>query len=131
MVGLERCRRGRCFDCAGPGVHHVDVSAGCGAREQEALKRGGTQDAAVQVGEDGREIGGAETGRDGWECGGGGAVADGGQEMAAVAEQDVDGVEDGGDVLGHGAAGLILGQIRRRGWTGSVRYVGFHGSYDR
>ena len=86
-------------------VTHADVSAGCGAREQEALQRGGTQDAAVEVGEDGGEVGGAEARRDGGECGGGGAVADGGEEMAAVAEQDADGVEDDGDVLGHGLPG--------------------------
>jgi hypothetical protein len=36
-------------------------------------------------------------------------------------------VEDEGDVLGHGGAGLILGWIGRRGWTGRV---GLHGSYD-
>jgi hypothetical protein len=78
-------------------------------REQHVLQRGGPEDAAVQVGEDGGEIGGAEACRDGRECGGGGAMADGGEEMSAVAEQDADGVEDEGDVLGHGVAGLILG----------------------
>ena len=58
-----------------------------------------------------------------------GAVArrsDGAEEMAAVAEQDADGVEEDGDVLGHGVAGLILWRIGRRGWTGCVGYVGFH-----
>jgi len=95
------------------------------ARAQHALQRGGTQDAAVQVGEDGGEVGGAEASRDGGECGGGGAAVDGGEEMATVAEQDADGVEDEVDVLGHGAAGLILGRIGRRGWPGCVRYVGF------
>ena len=86
-------------------VDDVDVAAGCGAREQEALQRGGTQDAAVEVGEDGGEVGGAEAGRDGGEFGGGGAVADGGEEMAAVAEQDADGVEEEGDVLWDGWGG--------------------------
>ena len=57
-------------------------------------------------------------------------LPDGGEEMAAVAEQDADGVEDEGDVLGHGAAGLILGWIGRRGWTGSGGYVGFHVCYS-
>jgi hypothetical protein len=85
------------------------------AREQHVLQRGGPQDAAVQVREDGGEIGGAEACRDGRECGGGGAMADGGEEMSAAAEQDADGVEDEGDVLGHGVAGLILGWIGRRG----------------
>ena len=46
------------------------------------------------MGEDGGEVGGAEARRDGGECGGGGAVADGGEEVAAVAEQDIDGVEE-------------------------------------
>ena len=68
-------------------------------------------------------------GRDGGECGGGGAAVDGGEEMAAVAEQDADGVEEGGDVLGHGHgfAGVILWRIGRRGWTG---YVAFHVSIN-
>ncbi len=112
--------RGRCFIGAGAGGWQADVSAGCGAREQEALQRGGTQEAAVQVGEDGGEVGGAEACRDGGECGGGGALADGGEEVAAVAAQDADGVEEDGDVLGHGRgfAGLILGWIGWGGWTG-------------
>ena len=104
--------------------------AGCGAREQEALQRGGTQDAAIEVGEDGGEVGSAEARRDGGECGGVGTMADGAEQVSAVAEQDADGVEEGGDVLGHGVAGAILRRIGRRGWTGRVGYVGFHGSYD-
>ena len=52
--------------------------------------------------------------------------ADGGEEMAAVAEQDADGVEEDCDVLGHGVAGVILRRIGRRGWIGCVGYVGFH-----
>jgi hypothetical protein len=81
------------------------------------------------VGEDGGEVGGAERGRDGGECGGGGTALDGIEEVAAVAEEGSDGVEDGGDVLGHGRgfAGLILGWIGRRGWMGRV---GFHVSYN-
>ncbi len=43
-------------------------------------------------------------------------------EMAAVAEQDADGVEEDGDVLGHGGAGLILWRIGRRGWIGRVEF---------
>ena len=124
-LSLGVCRRGLGFLGAGAADDDVDVAAGCGAREQEALQRGGTQDAAVEVGEDGGEVGGAEADRDGGECGGGGAVADGGDEMAAVAEQDADGVEQGGDVLGHGGAGLIPWRIGRRGWMGRAE---FHGS---
>src|SRR6185312_16469918 len=92
-VRVGGCWRERWFVGAGATGHDVDVSAGCGAREQEALQRGGTQDAAVEVGEDGGEVGGAEASRDGGECGGGGAAVDGGEEMATVAEQDADGVE--------------------------------------
>jgi hypothetical protein len=72
------------------------------------------------------EVGGAEARRDGGECGGGGAVLDGAEEMTAVAEQDANGVEDEGDVLGHGDAGLILYRIGRRGWTGRVSYIGLY-----
>ena len=50
-------------------------------------------------------------------------MPDGGEEVAAVAEQDPDALEDDCDVLGHGSAGLILWRIGRRGWIG---YVGFH-----
>ena len=126
------CWRGLWFLRARAAGHDADVSAGCGAREQEALQRFGTQDASVEVGEDGREVGGAERCRDGGEGGGGGAAVDGVEEVAAVAEQDTDAVEDGGDVLGHGRgfAGLILGWIGRRGWIGRGRYVGFHVTYN-
>jgi hypothetical protein len=55
------------------------------ARAQHVLQRDGTQDAAVQVGKDGGEVGGAEAGRDRGECGCGGALADGAEEMTAVA----------------------------------------------
>ncbi len=63
------------------------------AREEHVLQRGGAQDATVEVGQDGGQVGGAEAGRDGWECWGIGAVPDGGVEMQAVAEQDADGTE--------------------------------------
>ena len=96
-------------------------------REQETLQRGGTQDAAVEVvevGHDGGEICGAEADRDGGECGGGGAAVDGAEEVAAVADQDIDGVEEGCDVLGHGRgfAGLILWRIGRQGGLGRVTF---------
>ena len=112
---------GRCFGRAGARGRDVDVWAGCSAREEHTLQRSGTQDATVQVGEDGGEVGGAEACRDGGECGGSGALADGGAEMAAVAEQDAEDVEEEGDVLGHGAAGAILRRIGRRGGAGLSR----------
>jgi hypothetical protein len=67
------------------------------------------------VGEDRREIGGAEACRDDGECGGRCALPDGVEEMAAEAEQDVNGVEHDGDVFGHGRrfSGLILWRIGR------------------
>jgi hypothetical protein len=64
-----------------------------------------------------------------WGTWGGGAALDRGEEVAAVAEQDADGVEEDCDVLGHGVAGAILRRIGRRGWTGCGGYVGFHVSY--
>jgi hypothetical protein len=94
LFGLRDRRRGRWFIGAVAVGRDGDVSAGCGARAQHVLQRGGTQDASVEVGEDCGEVGGAEARRDGGECGGGGAVVDGGQEVAAVAEQDIDGVEE-------------------------------------
>ena len=90
------------------------------------LQRRGAQNAAVQVGVDGGEVGGAEARRDGGECGGGGAMLDGGKKVPAVAEQDADGVEQGCNVLGHGVAGVILWRIGRRGGMGCIGYVGFH-----
>jgi hypothetical protein len=43
--------------------------------------------------------------------------------MPVVTEDDPNGVEHDGDVLGRSFAGLILWRIGRRSWTGSV---GFH-----
>ena len=79
-AGLGVGWRGRWFVGADAGGWDVDVSAGRGAREQTCAPARRTQDAAVQVGEDGGEVGGAEARRDGGECGGGGALADGGEE---------------------------------------------------
>jgi hypothetical protein len=42
--------------------------------------------------------------------------------MAAVAEQDANGVEEGGDVLRHGVAGLILWRIGLGGGMGRVEF---------
>ena len=88
------------FHQCGCGGSDVDVAAGCGALEQEALQGGGALDASIEVGENGGEVGGAEGGRDGGECGCSGATTDSGDQMVAVAEQDADGVEQGRDVLG-------------------------------
>jgi hypothetical protein len=96
-------------------VDEVDVSAGGGAGEEHALQGLGAQDASVEVGEDCREVGGAEAGGDGVEVGGGGALADGVDQVAAVVEQDADGVEDDRDVVGQSRGGVILRGIGRGG----------------
>ena len=99
------------------GFGDVDVLASGGAGEQQALQRRGAQDASVEVGEDGGELGGAEARRDGVEIGGGGAVADGVDEVAAVGEEGADGVEEDLDVGGRSGGGGI-----GRGGGYGVRY---------
>ena len=89
----------------------VDVAAGGGAGEQDALKRRGAEDAAVQVGEDGGDVGGAEAGGDGVEVGGGGALADGVDQVAAIAKQVTDAAEKGVDLFGQGGDGVLLRRI--------------------
>ena len=111
---------------AGAAVDEVDVSAGGGAGEEHALQGLGAQDASVEVGEDGGQVGGAETRRDGVEVGGGGALTDGVDQVAGVVEQDADGVEDDPDVVGQSGGGVILRGIGRGGWSGWVGHVGFH-----
>ena len=102
-----------CVRRGGAAFDELDVVAGGGAGEQDALERGGAEDAAVEVGEDGGEVGGAEAGGDGVEVGGGRALADGIYEVAAVVEQDADGVEQDPDVVGHSGGGVILCGIGR------------------
>ena len=78
----------------GAALDEVDVSASGGAGAEHALQGVGPLDASVEVGEDGGRVGGAEAGgREGVEVGGGGAVADGVDQVAAVVEQDADGVK--------------------------------------
>jgi hypothetical protein len=97
------------------GCGEFDVGAGGGAGEQHAFQSGGAQEAAVQVGEDGGDFGGAEAGGDRPEVGGGGALVDGVDEVAAVGEEDADGMEEDGDVVGHSGGGAILCGIWRGG----------------
>ena len=115
--GGPRSRRPGRAGFRGAGATHdeVDVFAGGGAREEHALERRGAQEASVQVGEDGGEVGGAETRRYGAEVGGGGALADRVDEVAAVGEQDADGVEQDVDVTGRSGGGVILCGIWRGG----------------
>jgi hypothetical protein len=101
-------------------LDEIDVATGGGAGEEDALERGGAEDAAVEVGEDGGEVAGAETRGDGFEVWCGGALAGGVDEVAAVVEQDADGVEDDGDVVGDGAGAVVLLGI----WRGGGRRVG-------
>ena len=105
--GLRRLPGRVRFRRAGAALDEVDVVAGGGAGEQHALQGGGAQDASVEVGEDGGEVGGAEAGGDGVEVGGGGALADGVDEVAAVAEQGAGDVEEDRDVVGQSGGGVI------------------------
>ena len=95
-----------------------DVAAAGGAGEEDALQCRGAQDAAMQAGENQREIGGAEAGGDGRETGCGGAVVDGVGEMAAVAQQDVNHAQECCDALRRGE--------RMRWW----RLLTIHDSYS-
>ncbi|HLY90805.1 MAG TPA: hypothetical protein VKQ27_17620, partial [Acetobacteraceae bacterium] len=70
-------------------------------------------DPTVQMSEDGGKVGGAEAGSDGVEVGSGGALADGVDEVAAVDEEDADGVEE---VLDVGGALLLWWIWRKGGW---------------
>ncbi len=81
----------------------------------------------MQVGEDEREIEGAEAGRDGGEAGGCGAVGDGVGEMAAVGEQGAHDVEECGDARGWGGGGPILLRVGWGGGTGGGECLTFHG----
>ena len=115
------------FRRAGAALDEVDVAAGGGAGEEDAFEGRGAQEASVQVGEDGGEVGGAEAGGDGVEVGGGGALADGVDQVAAVGEQDADGVEQDLDVVGQSGGGVILCGIGRGG-DGCCGRDGLHGS---
>ncbi len=75
----------------------ADIPAARRTLEQDALQRGGAQQAALQVREDRIQPAGAEAGSDGVEVGAGGAARRGLGEMAAEAEQDANGVQQGGD----------------------------------
>jgi hypothetical protein len=89
------------------GAGEGDVAASGGAGEQDTLECRGAQDAAMQAGEDDRQIDGAETRSDGGEAGRRGAERDGVGEMAAIGEQDANDMEECADALGRG--GRILG----------------------
>ena len=69
MLGFGGCCGGLGLWRAGAAVGELDVLAGGGAGEQDALQGGGAQEASVEVGEDGRDVGGAEAGGDGVEVG--------------------------------------------------------------
>jgi hypothetical protein len=86
----------------------ADVAAGGGAGEEHALQGSGAQDASVQVGKDRGEVRGAEVRGDGSEIGRGGTGADGVDEVAAVAEEDADRVEEDLDVVGNRADAVVL-----------------------
>ena len=119
VLGFGGCWGGLGLRGAGAGLDEGDVFAGGGAGEEDAFQGDGTQDASVQVGEDRGNVGGAEAHRDGAEPGGGGALADGVDEMAAVGQEDANGVEENLDVVGQSGGGVILcGIWRGGGWWG-------------
>ena len=60
MLGFGGGWGGLCFGGGRAGLDDVDVLAGGGAGEQDPFQGDGAKNAAVQVGEDGREVGGAE-----------------------------------------------------------------------
>jgi hypothetical protein len=106
------CRIGPWFQrCPGVALDDVDVAAGGGAGEEQALECRGTQEASVQVGDDRREVAGAEARGNGVEIGRGGALADSVDEVAAIGEQDADGVEEDLDVVGDWPDTAILWAI--------------------
>jgi hypothetical protein len=122
--GLPRCGWGGLWFRRGDvALDEVDVLAFGGAGEEDALQCGGAQDAAVQMGEDGGEVGCAEAGGDCIEVGRGGAMADGVDEVAAVVEEDPGSVQYDGDVVGEAGGRVILWRVGR--CSGST---GFHGS---
>ncbi len=94
------------------------IAATSGAGEQHTFQRGGTQHATTQAGENYREIERAETRRDGGEPWRGGTVPDGVGEVAAVAQQNANDVEECRDALGDGS--------RIRG----MRALTIHGRYS-
>jgi hypothetical protein len=123
LPGLGACRVWLGFGGVGAALDEVDVLAGGGAGKQHAFEGGGAQEASVEVGDDGGEVGGTETGGDGVEVGSGGAGADGVDEMAAVVEQDAGGVQDDREVVGQSGGGVILRGIGRGGGRGVGRDV--------
>ena len=108
------------------GATKLDIAAPRRARKQYALQRGGTQDAALQVRDDCVQPAGAEARRDGVEVGAGGAALRGLGEMAAVAEQDANGVQQCGDARGDGPPGPVRLGIGGRGRTGGGGRVVVH-----
>jgi hypothetical protein len=80
------------------------------------------------VGEDGGHPRGAETGGDGAEAGAGGAVLCGIGEVAAVAQQDADGVQQEGDARGHALPAAIRWRIGGSGSAGCGGRSVLHGS---
>jgi hypothetical protein len=89
--GLRIAWRHRCRRRALARKDELDIAALRRPREQHALQRGGTHDAALQVGEDRVKPPGAKASRDGVEVGARGAVLYGLGEMAAEAEQNANG----------------------------------------
>ncbi len=110
----------------GAGLRHHQVAAPRGARQQHAFQRHRAADAAAEMGEDHRDIGGAEPLGDGGEAARGGTMLEGCDEVVAVAEQYAEDMEDLRDVGGHGLAGPIRLRIGGRGRTGTGGRIVLH-----
>ena len=117
----------------GVALDEGDVAAGGGAGEEDTLQCKAAEDAAVEVGEDGGDVGGAEIGGDGAEAGGGGARAEGVDEVAAVVEEDAGDLEEALDVGRQSGGGGILRGIRLRGGggRGGLHWGWFYGVGER
>jgi len=106
-----------------------EVSAACGALQQDVVEGGGAEDAAADVSEDNGGAAGAEMPGDEVEAGGGGAAVEGLGEVAAVGEEDLDEAEDGGEVgeggqVGGGGGGRSCGVASLGGSVGRARRGG-------
>ena len=130
LSGWRIAWRGRGRGRALARCDEVDIATLGGALEQYALQCGGAQQAALQMREDRAHPPGAEAGRDGVEVGTGGAMLRGCGEMAAEAEHDADGVQQGGDARGHGADGPIPLGIVGGGRAGCGNRGVLHGSIN-
>ena len=131
--------KGRRLGRAGAGVwpagarwHECDLPAFSGAGEEVVFQGDEAEDAAPHAGENGQGVVGAEDGGQRGEARarglGGGCFS----EAAAVAEENPDEVEEGGEAFRHGLAGPVPGGIGLGrpgdGWRLGVHVCGANGN---